>query len=74
MIDLANIIKNNLTLDTNITLVPYEEIYPDGGFEDMRRRVPSIDKIYKLIKWKPTFSLEEIIKEVIKFKKVIQNQ
>jgi len=74
MIDLANIIKNNLTLDTNITLVPYEKIYPDGGFEDMRRRVPSIDKIYKLIKWKPTFSLEEIIKEVIKFKKVIQNQ
>tara|TARA_A100001015_G_scaffold248230_1_gene285500 strand:- start:2275 stop:3255 length:981 start_codon:yes stop_codon:yes gene_type:complete len=74
MIDLANMIKTNLATDTDITLVPYEQIYPDGGFEDMRRRVPSIEKIYKLIKWEPKSTLEEIVKEVIKFQKVIQNQ
>ena len=74
MIDLANMIKTNLATDTDINLVPYEQIYPDGGFEDMRRRVPSIEKIYKLIKWEPKSTLEEIVKEVIKFQKVIQNQ
>ena len=74
MLGLANLIKKNLNTDTDITLVPYEKIYPDGGFEDMKRRVPSIEKIYNLIKWKPTFSLEQIVNEVIKFQKVIQNQ
>jgi len=74
MLDLANIIKENLEVDSKISLVPYEKIYPEGGFEDMRRRVPSIEKIFELVNWKPTFSLEEIVKEVIKFHKVNQNQ
>jgi len=44
--------------------VPYDEAYAKG-FEDMRRRVPSIDKIRQLIGWQPTKNLDEILQLVI---------
>ena len=47
-----------------IQLIPYEEAYP-AGFEDMQRRVPSIDKIGALTGWKPTRTLEDILTEAI---------
>lgn len=73
MLNLAELISSNLDNNSKISLVPYDEIYPNGGFEDMKRRVPSIDKIAKLINWKPSISLEEIVKDVIIYQKVIQN-
>jgi len=44
--------------------VPYDEAYAKG-FEDMRRRVPSIAKILQLIGWQPTINLNEILRLVI---------
>ena len=44
---------------SELRLVPYEEAYAKG-FEDMRRRVPSITKIRQLIGWQPTKNLDEI--------------
>jgi UDP-glucose 4-epimerase len=73
MLKLAELIGSTLDNNSKISLVSYDEIYPNGGFEDMKRRVPSIDKIAKLINWKPSISLEEIVKDVIIYQKVVQN-
>lgn len=47
-----------------IVYVPYEQAYA-AGFEDMRRRVPDISKINRTIGWKPTHTLDEILRDVI---------
>jgi UDP-glucose 4-epimerase len=48
---------------SKIQHIPYEEAY-ESGFEDMRRRVPDITKIKKLIDYSPTVSLDTMIKKV----------
>ena len=54
---------------SEIRYIPYEEAYGDG-FEDMRRRVPGLDKAKKLIGYQPTRSLQDIINDVAnEFKK-----
>jgi len=54
---------------SEIRFIPYEEAYGDG-FEDMRRRVPGLNKAKKLIGYQPTRSLNEIINDVAnEFKK-----
>ena len=35
------------------------------GFEDMRRRIPSIDRIRKAVDWTPSHSISEIIDDVV---------
>jgi UDP-glucose 4-epimerase len=51
-----------------IELVPYDTAYAPG-FEDMRRRVPSIDKIARLIGYQPRCSLDETVLRVIEYEK-----
>jgi nucleoside-diphosphate-sugar epimerase len=46
-------------------MLSYDKAFPDGGFEDMRRRVPSTEKIRKLTKWQPQRSLNQILTDVI---------
>jgi UDP-glucose 4-epimerase len=48
---------------SEIQFVPYEEVYGEG-FEDMQRRVPSIEKALKYIGFQPTRTLEDIINDV----------
>jgi UDP-glucose 4-epimerase len=48
---------------SEIEFIPYEEAYGEG-FEDMRRRVPSIEKAKRLIGFQPTRTLEDIINDV----------
>ncbi len=48
---------------SEIAHIPYEEAYGDG-FEDMRRRVPNLGKAKRLIGYKPTRSLDDIINDV----------
>ena len=36
----------------------------------MKRRVPSIEKISRLINWQPTILLDDIIKDVISYYKL----
>ncbi|MFN2412957.1 MAG: GDP-mannose 4,6-dehydratase [Pyrinomonadaceae bacterium] len=43
--------------------VSYEEVYGDG-FEDMRRRVPSLEKARRMIGYQPTRTLNDIINDV----------
>ena len=47
-----------------IVSVPYDEAY-EVGFEDMLRRVPSIQKVKDAIGWEPTIRLDETLDEVI---------
>jgi len=48
---------------SEIKYIPYEEAYGEG-FEDMRRRVPSLEKAKRLIGYEPTRTLDEIINDV----------
>jgi len=61
---LAERIRKATQSESEVVLVPYNEAYGEG-FEDMRRRVPNIDKINAAIGWKPTACLDEIIADVI---------
>ena len=50
---------------SKIEYIPYEKAYEEG-FEDMQRRVPDTAKINKLIGFKPTYDLSEIIKDIVR--------
>ena len=48
---------------STIKYVPYAEAYGEG-FEDMQRRVPSLEKARQMIGYKPTRTLDDIINDV----------
>ncbi len=48
---------------SSIKYVPYDEVYGEG-FEDMQRRVPSLEKARSLVGYKPTRTLDDIINDV----------
>ena len=60
---LASLVRARLHSQSEIVLVPYEEVY-GPGFEDMFRRVPSLAKLERLIGYRPTTPLETIIDAV----------
>jgi len=49
---------------SEITHIPYEEVY-GPGFEDMKRRTPDISKLQETIDFEPAFSLDDILEDVI---------
>jgi len=51
-----------------ITYVPYEEAYAPG-FEDMQRRVPSIERLSRLIGYAPRYTLNETLARVIEYER-----
>jgi UDP-glucose 4-epimerase len=53
---------------SEIVFVPYDEAYAPG-FEDMRRRVPSIERIQKLIGYTPKYALDDTLRRVIDFER-----
>ncbi|MCP6718590.1 MAG: SDR family NAD(P)-dependent oxidoreductase [Patescibacteria group bacterium] len=68
-ISINNLAKKVIELtnsSSKITHIPYDQAYPDG-FEDLRRRVPDISNIRRMIGYEPKFSLEETIKKIIKY-------
>lgn len=60
---LAELIVRRLGSSSEIRSIPYSEAYGDG-FEDMRRRIPSLERIRKAINWTPTLSMNDIIDDV----------
>jgi UDP-glucose 4-epimerase len=71
--DLASKVKTMTGSDSPIERVPYNQVF-DDSFEDMPRRVPDIEKIARVVGYKPTVHLDEIIARVIDYWKVDQNQ
>jgi UDP-glucose 4-epimerase len=63
ILDLAKLIVKKLNSTSNITFTKYEDAYPIG-FEDMMRRVPDISKIKEYTDWSPELDLEFIIDDV----------
>ena len=53
---------------STIQYVAYDEAYAPG-FEDMQRRVPSLEKITRLTGYKPRHSLDDILQRVIAYEK-----
>jgi UDP-glucose 4-epimerase len=60
ILELARRVKLLTESRSELRLISYEQAYAKG-FEDMRRRAPSIDKIYQLMGWQPTKSLDQIL-------------
>jgi UDP-glucose 4-epimerase len=48
---------------SEIRYIPYADVYGDG-FEDMQRRVPSLEKARRMLGYQPTRSLDDIINDV----------
>lgn len=66
ILELAELVKKLTDSRSEIILVPFEKAYnPD--FEDMPRRRPAISKIARLIGYRPTKDLTEILMEVIDY-------
>ncbi|MEM7585833.1 MAG: NAD-dependent epimerase/dehydratase family protein [Acidobacteriota bacterium] len=65
---LAERIKQLCDSASPIVFVPYHEAYAPG-FEDLRRRVPDISRIRDHLGWRPTRSLDEILRAVITFER-----
>jgi len=65
ILNLAERVKSIVGSSSPIVKVPYDQAYPEGGFEDMRRRVPCICKISSLIGWSPITSIDDMIARTI---------
>lgn len=63
---LAELVKDAVSSKSQIKFIPYDEVYTKD-FEDMQRRVPSIEKLNRLIGWKPATNLEYIVKKVVEY-------
>lgn len=61
MLDLAQQVISHTASSSPITLMPYEQAFPQGGFEDMRRRQPDTGRLRSACDWQPRFDLATII-------------
>ena len=66
--DLAELIINSTNSSSKIIYKKHEEIF-GSKFEDPNRRTPNIDKIIKFTGIKPSMNIEEMIKEIVAYKK-----
>jgi UDP-glucose 4-epimerase len=64
ILDLAERVRALTDCQRPIRLVPYGEAYT-AGFEDMARRVPDLTKIHRLIGYRPTRNLDQILSDVL---------
>src|SRR3982074_3460465 len=64
--DLAQKVKQRTGSSSPIEYVPYDQAY-EPGFEDMMRRVPSVEKLQALTGFRPRTPLDEIIDRVSAF-------
>jgi UDP-glucose 4-epimerase len=64
--ELAERVRARANSQSEIRYVPYDEAY-EAGFEDFRRRVPSLEKIRGAIEWEPTTPLDTTIDEIITY-------
>ncbi len=65
ILELARQVITATGSQSTIQQIAYEQAFPDGGFEDMRRRVPSLHKARTLINWMPVHTLADIVRDTI---------
>lgn len=61
--ELARRVVTLLSSESTVEKIPYDEAY-GPGFEDMRRRVPCLDRARRLIAWNPSRTLDDIVLDV----------
>lgn len=64
--ELALLVRQLAGSDSPIRHIPYGEVYGEG-FEDMPRRVPNLAKAERLIDYRPSKTLREIVQAVIDY-------
>ncbi|MBL8981075.1 MAG: GDP-mannose 4,6-dehydratase [Gemmatimonadetes bacterium] len=64
MLDLARLVRDTAGSSSEIRLVPYDEAYPPG-FEDMMRRVPDVSRLERVTGFKPETPLAQIVRDVV---------
>jgi len=60
---LARMVRRRTNPSVAIRRVPYRRAYGEG-FEDLRRRVPDLGNLRRVIPWRPRFTLENIVDSV----------
>lgn len=68
IMELAERVVSLTDSHSKIRLIPYADAYAPG-FDDMRRRVPSIEKINRLIGYQPRYTLDETLQRVIAYER-----
>lgn len=64
ILDLAKRVVEKTGSKSEIRFLTYDEVYGEG-FEDMQRRVPSLEKAKRLVGYQPTRTLDNIITDVV---------
>jgi len=62
--ELAQKIIEITNSNSKIDFIPYNNVYKSDDFEDMQRRVPSVEKIKKQIDWEPKLRTDAILKSI----------
>ena len=66
--ELAETVVRLINPALEIEHVPYEQAF-SPGFEDIRFRVPDLARVREAIGYRPRYNLEDIVREVIAWKK-----
>jgi UDP-glucose 4-epimerase len=66
--ELAEKVRIRARCDAPVRLIPYAEAYGEG-FEDMERRRPETGRIRRLIGWSATRTLDEIVDEIVAYRR-----
>lgn len=74
MFELGKLIQEVYSSTSRLELVPYNEVFKDGSFEDMARRVPDIKKIEEAVGWKPKKHLHMILADIAKHEAKLKRQ
>jgi UDP-glucose 4-epimerase len=73
ILDLAERVQQLTESASKISFVPYADAYGEN-FEDMPRRVPSLEKIRAAIGWEPAIGLDDILVSVIDYERSVTPQ
>ncbi|MEW4490247.1 GDP-mannose 4,6-dehydratase [Thalassoglobus sp. JC818] len=69
--ELAKTVIEKVDSSVEVNFREYTEAY-GNDFEDVRRRVPNVDRLQKTLGWKPSLTLSEILDDIIAWKKSSQ--
>lgn len=67
VIDLARTVIRKTQSSSEIAFLPYHQAYSED-FEDVQRRVPSVDLLQQTIGRKPVMTLDQILEDIIAWK------
>ncbi len=68
ILDLAKLIISKVNPSIELKFVPYSDAYGDD-FEDVQRRVPNTDRLLETIGQRPTMTLDQILDDIIAWKR-----